>query len=385
MVYGSRFQHGVRRVLYFWHSIGNRALTALSNMFSDLNLTDMETCYKAFKRTIIQNIVIESDRFGFEPEITAKVARLNCVIYEVPINYYGRSYAQGKKITWRDGLAALWFIMKYSLSWRPFVRDQEALNRALVEPPPPEDVGLDTLEAFEGARRYNGWIMDRFRPFIGKRILEIGSGIGNIAIETLAIPGVEAFTATDLSDDSLDILRMRLDGESRLKTAVWDLGQPPPLALEGEKYDTIICSNVLEHIEDHERALDYMHSLLTEGGRLILLVPADQSIFCELDTQLGHYRRYRKTELKEFLEQRSFAVEQVFYHNLVGKLGWWWSGTVRKQKKLKPKQTKQFDSIVPFVRPLDKFLVPLWGGVSVIAVSRTLPRETSEVRRAVHA
>ena len=115
IVFGSRFAGGrPHRVLYFWHSMGNKLLTAMSNMFTDLNLTDMETCYKVFRREIIQSVTIEEDRFGFEPEITAKVARLRCRIYEVGITYNGRTYAEGKKIGWKDGVRAVVCILKYS-------------------------------------------------------------------------------------------------------------------------------------------------------------------------------------------------------------------------------------------------------------------------------
>jgi glycosyltransferase involved in cell wall biosynthesis len=116
VVFGSRFLGGgPHRVLYFWHSVGNAFLTLLSNMFTNLNLTDMETCYKAFRRDILDQITIEEDRFGIEPEITAKVARLNARIYEVAISYHGRTYAEGKKINWRDGISALRCIVKYGL------------------------------------------------------------------------------------------------------------------------------------------------------------------------------------------------------------------------------------------------------------------------------
>lgn len=117
VVFGSRFAGGeCHRVLYFWHSLGNRFLTLLSNMLTDLNLTDMETCYKVFRRSVLERISIEEDRFGFEPEITAKVARLRCRIYEVGISYSGRTYDEGKKIGWQDGLRAIWCILKYNLA-----------------------------------------------------------------------------------------------------------------------------------------------------------------------------------------------------------------------------------------------------------------------------
>jgi glycosyltransferase involved in cell wall biosynthesis len=115
VVYGSRFLGGPHRVLYFWHYIGNTAMTLLSNMFTNLNLTDMETCYKVFRHEVLEGITIESKRFGVEPEITAKVAKGKLRIFEVPISYYGRTYEEGKKITWRDGIMALFTIIKFNV------------------------------------------------------------------------------------------------------------------------------------------------------------------------------------------------------------------------------------------------------------------------------
>jgi glycosyltransferase involved in cell wall biosynthesis len=132
VVYGSRFLGGgPHRVLYFWHSVGNSILTLLSNCLTNINLTDMETCYKAFRREVIQSIPIEEDRFGFEPEITVKVAKRRLRIYEVGISYWGRTYEEGKKIGWRDGIRALWCLLKYSVKERPTPPNAE---QSLVQP-----------------------------------------------------------------------------------------------------------------------------------------------------------------------------------------------------------------------------------------------------------
>jgi glycosyltransferase involved in cell wall biosynthesis len=135
VVYGSRFLGGgPHRVLYFWHSVANSFLTLLSNMITDLNLTDMETCYKVFRREVIQSIPLEEDRFGFEPEVTVKVAKRNLRVYEVGISYWGRTYAEGKKISWKDGFQALWCLAKYAVK-EPHVgqdsarADQQSPNR----------------------------------------------------------------------------------------------------------------------------------------------------------------------------------------------------------------------------------------------------------------
>jgi len=116
VVYGSRFLSGPHRVLFFWHYLGNRFLTTLSNMCSNINLTDMETCYKVFRRSLLEGLPLRSDRFGIEPELTAKFARRRARIFEVPISYRGRTYAEGKKINWQDGFAALWAIVRYNLA-----------------------------------------------------------------------------------------------------------------------------------------------------------------------------------------------------------------------------------------------------------------------------
>jgi glycosyltransferase involved in cell wall biosynthesis len=135
VVYGSRFAGGeCHRVLYFWHSLGNRFLTLLSNAFTNLNLTDMETCYKAFRGDVITSIRIEENRFGFEPEITAKIAERRCRVYEVGISYSGRTYEEGKKIGWRDGFRAIWCIVKY----RP--RRRRAVPRTATSPAPASEV-----------------------------------------------------------------------------------------------------------------------------------------------------------------------------------------------------------------------------------------------------
>ena len=138
-VFGTRFSGEVHRVLYYWHSVGNRILTTLSNMFSNLNLTDMECCYKLFRREILDQVTLEEDRFGFEPEITAKVARLGARIYEVPVSYAGRTYEEGKKIGWKDGFSALRCILKYN-TWKRQPRLVKVAKP--VEQPVIETIGL---------------------------------------------------------------------------------------------------------------------------------------------------------------------------------------------------------------------------------------------------
>lgn len=369
VVYGSRFLYMEHRVLYFRHMIGNKLITLLSNLFTDLTLTDMETCYKAFKREILQNIELRSERFGFEPEVTAKVARLGCCVYEVPIRYYGRSYSEGKKITWKDGIAALGHIVRYSFFDKNFVKDKKAINNVLVSPPPDPDVGVDTLEAFEDAHRYNAWICERAQGAIGERVLEVGSGIGNLVSEVLSRSHVKSLVATDLRATSLSVLRDRFGHDERLATEVWNAEDPAPRSLVDNKFDTVICSNVLEHISDHERALRNIKEILKPGGKLVLLVPSNPSIYSGLDEELGHFRRYTSEELRRVLDVAGFNVHSMISHNLVGAIGWWWAGKVRGRRTLRPNDTKNFDKLVPILKHIDPYITAPCGGVSLIAIA----------------
>jgi 2-polyprenyl-3-methyl-5-hydroxy-6-metoxy-1,4-benzoquinol methylase len=369
VVYGSRFQHGERRVLYFWHSIGNRALTLAGNMLADLNLTDMLTCYKAMRREIAQNIELTTDHFGIECELTLKLARLPLSIYEVPINYYGRTYAQGKKVTWGDGFIMLGSILKTAFSRRPFVRDRAALEAVLATPPPEPEVGIETLEAFESARNYNGWIFSRFAPCLGPRVIEIGSGIGNIVQECLAHPAVQSVTATDLDEKGLAILRDRFGDEPRLNLVAWAANPQLAPELVPGTYDTVICSNVLEHIEDHAGALDGMHQLLAPGGRLVLLVPAHAWAYSAIDRDLGHWRRYSAPQLRSVVSQAGFVIDKLFEHNVTGLAGWLWEGKVLRRQQLGGGSVGLFDKLVPVLRRVDPLLTQAFPGVSLICIA----------------
>src|SRR5579871_1592939 len=181
VVYGSRFLGGgPHRVLYFWHSVGNWLLTLLSNMITNLNMTDMETCYKVFRREVIQSIPIEENRFGFEPEITVKIARRQLRVYEVGISYAGRTYAEGKKIGWKDGLRAFYCIIRYSPLRERFSTKVAGERRNHGGPPPASFDEADeelvaTLDSLDDARQYAEWIYSLIEPHLGERILEVGA------------------------------------------------------------------------------------------------------------------------------------------------------------------------------------------------------------------
>lgn len=334
VVYGSRFAGWPRRVLYFWHSVANKILTTLSNMATDLNLTDMETCYKVFRSEIIQSIPIRSDRFGFEPEITAKVAKLGCRVYEVPISYHGRSQAEGKKIGLKDAFQALWIILKYA-----FVDDVTM------------DTGHSTLRILQrSGGPYYRWQYEKIRPWLGERVLEVGSGIG---IMTRYFLGKDHVTATDVSPTYLRQLQLSFGSYSNVDVRPFDITRNSfPLR---EPYDSVVCLNVLEHIEDDVGALKHIRAVLRPGGRLILYVPADPRLYCEIDHGLGHYRRYRMDEALRKMREAGFRVVHARHHNLIGALGWWVNGRVLGRKALEEGQVRGFSLLLPLLKLEEKF------------------------------
>ncbi|MEW6364136.1 MAG: glycosyltransferase [Acidobacteriota bacterium] len=346
VVYGSRFTGSPRRVLYFWHSVGNRLLTLFSNMMTNLNLTDMETCYKVFRREIIQAIPLRSRRFGFEPEITAKLAKMKVRIYEVPISYHGRSYDEGKKITWKDGLSALWHIFRFS-----------AFGFASADP------AYKSLEAMSAARRFNKWMYDRIRRFVGRRVLEVGSGRGNL---TRFFLKQDRIIASDVDPEHLGILRRQFSALPNCGIMELDLAKFDAATLRDEQLDTIVCLNVLEHVEDDRTALRGIHEALVPGGRMILLVPCYPFLFSSLDSSIGHYRRYRWKDLKAQIEHAGFRVIHHEAFNAVGILGWFINGKMLRRKSVPPLQVRLYDRLV-FLFKIERML-HLPFGLSCIAV-----------------
>ncbi len=348
-VYGSRFQTGgYRRVLYFWHTVGNRLLTTLSNMFTGLNLTDMETGYKAVRALILKSIPLRSDRFGIEPEITAKLARRDCRIFEVPISYRGRSYDEGKKITWRDGLRAVYTILKYRL----------------IDDAYDERYGHDMLLGLSSTHRFNRWIADAIRPWVGRHVLELGSGLGNITLKLLPR---DRYTASDTDPLHLDYLRNRFGDYQRVDIRDLDLEVPGDFDdLEG-RYDTAVCLNVLEHVEQDGLALENIYRTLAPGGRVLVLVPAHPWLYGTLDRVLDHHRRYSRRELRTRFEAAGFEVDRVFSFNRVGSIPWFVNARVLRRRRLGRIQLKVFDTLVWFWRLLDPIL-PL-PGLSLVVVA----------------
>ena len=237
----------------------------------------------------------------------------------------------------------------------------------MPDPVQPGDIaGAETLEIMSAAPRYNAWMYDVVEPFIGKRVLEVGSGIGNMS-ELILRSRPERLVLTDLDPFYRERLAERFGNQPEVRIDRLEL--PDPTARErfgSERIDTIVALNVVEHIENDVGALATMREILTSGGRIVILVPALQAIYGEMDRALGHYRRYGKDSLGRIFRAAGFRVERLLWFNRVGVVGWWFNGRIRKVTRIPLDQLKRFDAIVPWLRM--ERVVPLPFGQSVIGV-----------------
>src|SRR5690348_4515335 len=255
-VFGSRYLAGEQtRVLPFWHSMINKTLTTISNMFCNLNLTDMETCYKVFRTDLLKSIPIRSDRFGFEPEIAMKSAKRKLRIYEVPISYHGRTYEEGKKIGWRDGLKALGVIFKFWL-----------IDDLYATP-----YGRGVLNNLSGTPQYLSWLARTLRPYLGDTVLEVGAGIGNLSGRLMARR--LQYVATEADALHLHALRNRFLRTPNVQVRRVDPAAPADFADLEDPFDTALAINVLEYMDDPAGTIRSLERSVKPGGRLITLVP----------------------------------------------------------------------------------------------------------------
>ncbi len=348
VVFGSRFaMAGGRRVLYYWHSIANWILTTLCNIASDLNLTDMETCYKMFRTSLLQSIPLRSERFGIEPELTIKVAKRQARVFEVPISYRGRTYEEGKKIGMGDAFAAVWSILRFWASPDVYIEN-----------------GPDILDALAEANRFNRWMADTITPYIGKDVLELGAGMGNLTRHLSRRR--RSYVATDIDREHLARLAIRLQHRPNVRTAVCDLTCAGDFANFEQQMDTVVCLNVLEHIDDDLAGLRHIYSTLRQGGRAIVLVPQGAGVYGTLDQVLGHFRRYTHDELASKMKATGFRVESVLEFNRVTYPGWYLNGRILKRRNFGRFQLSVFDRLVPLWRRIDRFLP--WSPTSIIGV-----------------
>ncbi len=349
-VFGSRYLVSEQtRALPFWHSMINKYLTLLSNMFCNLNLTDMETCYKVFRTDLLKSIPIRSNRFGFEPEITMKCAKRKLRIYEVPISYHGRTYEEGKKIGWKDGLKALGVILRYWL-----------IDDLYAEP-----YGRAFLNNLTGTPQYLSWLTSVLRPHLGDTVLELGAGIGNISGRLMGRRLL--YLAAEKDPVYLHALNNRFLRTPNVSVLRLDPERPEDFQKVGGPFDTVLSVNVLEALDHPETAIASAAGILKEGGSMVVLVPQGPALFGTLDRTLGHRRRFSQADLRALLSKHGLLVKQIYQLNKIGTPGWWLYGKLLRRKHISKLMLKIFDKTVWIWRRVD-WLLP-WRGLSLIAVA----------------
>jgi glycosyltransferase involved in cell wall biosynthesis/phospholipid N-methyltransferase len=360
-VFGSRFlAGGYKRALFFRHALGNKFLTFLCDLFCDLNLTDMETCYKMVRNSLLQTIPLESSTFDVEPELTIKLAKRGARIFEVPISYSGRTYVEGKKIGWKDGVRALWAILRYSASGKLYTDDEH---------------GGEILDRLNQAPRFNKWMADTIRPYVGKRVLEVGAGVGNM---TLNLIPRHVYWATDINPNYLAYLKTLRPTRPYLSVAYTHAEQRETFPVDQE-FDTVVCLNVVEHVPDDVAALSNIWHALEPGGRAIVLVPCGPKLYGTLDEVLGHCRRYTEPALRAVAERAGFQVEQILKFNRPGVPAWWWNGRVLRRRTFGLAQIRALNVLTPIFRRIDSALP--FPPLSLIAILRKDRPERTPVDR----
>ena len=350
-VFGSRYLAGGQtRVLLFWHSMMNKLLTTISNMFCNLKLTDMETCYKVFRTDLLKSIPIRSDRFGFEPEIVMKSAKRKLRIYEVPISYHGRSYEEGKKIGWKDGVKALGVILRFWL-----------IDDLYAAP-----YGRAFLDNLTGTPQYLSWLARVLRPHVGDTVLEVGAGIGNISARLMSRRLL--YVAGEKDPLYLHALRNRFLRAPNVTVRQMDPACARDFEGLGETFDTVLCVNVLEYVEDPAATLSLLRGTLRPGGTLMILVPQGHGLYGSLDRAMGHKRRFEREEMIALVHAAGLKVETARNFNKISAPSWWLYSRVLSTSHISKVALKLFDKSVWVWRRIDRVLP--WRGLSLILAAR---------------
>ena len=365
-VFGSRFAGGgVRRILMYRHQLANKLLTFLCNLVSNLNLTDVESCYKAIRTPLFQSIPIASNDFRIEPELAIKLAKREAEIFEVLVSYYGRTYSEGKKIGWKDGVLALLAIIRFGLGDQIY-RDDE--------------YGSQILARLARAPRFNLWMADVIRPFCGERVLEIGSGVGNLS---RALLPRSQYVASDVNPLYLQTLSGLAAANPYLSATYCDVSDLSSFPRTEGGFDTVVCLNVIEHVGDDRASLRNIRSVLGKHGRAIVLVPQGMWNYGTLDEVLGHRRRYTRESLGALASDCDMRIEELIEFNRTGTIAWFLNGKLLRRRNFNLGQIWMLNLLTPLMRWYDRFLpVP---ALSLIAVMTPVETASSEAGQRTHA
>lgn len=350
-VFGSRFlSTDYRRVPFFKHSIGNRLLTSLSNLMTDLYLTDMQTYYKMVRTRLLQSIPLRSDDGSFDAELTAKLAKRGAAIHDVPIRYVGRDTLERKGFHWKDGMKSIKSILYWKLVDDIYGEDQ---------------YGSEILSSLQHVQKFNKWMAEVIQEHVGSRVLEIGAGLGSLTVHL--IPR-ERYLATDINPDYLLYLQNQSLGKAYFGVQKLDLCDVDAFSRLREQFDTIICLNVLEHVQQNETALKNMYQALEPGGKAIILVPQGKWLYSVADEVLEHVKRYTMDELKQEVEDAGFQVVSTADYNKISVPAWFFNGKILRKKTFSSVQLKIVNTMTPVFKHLDQ-VVP-WHGLSAIVVAQ---------------
>jgi SAM-dependent methyltransferase len=345
-VYGNRFG-AERAVGSYFGSIAGGGLRLLSNAITNLDLHDPECGVKAFSGEALRAMSLTSPDEGIDAELTFKIAAQFYRVFEVPLRY--------SRAPRRDSperlLAEARTLLRYAA-----VNDADNLHE-----------GYNTLLRMDGAPRYNAWLGRKLRAHLGKRVLEVGAGIGTITRQIES--GRELLLALEVDAFYVEKLKNLFAQKPHVKpllsgveTADWDELLP-------YRIDSVVLSNVLEHIEDDAAAVANFRRVLEPGGRLLVLVPALPQLFGSIDEAVGHFRRYTPRTLRAVLEGQGFQVEHIEWLNLLGIPGWFANGRIFKRRAVPPLQLALYDRVSPLLASLeDRFPIPV--GMSLLAVAR---------------
>jgi len=355
VVMGSRFMsHAARRPLGFWQAVANRVLSGLAGMMSGVEISDVETGYKAFRTSLGKTVPLRSNRFGLDPELIIQFARRHASFMEVPISYQGRTAEQGKKIGVSDAFSGMATIIRTRL-----------FSASHTDP------AADMLEAMSGARNFNRWMADTISPWVRGDAIELGAGIGNLTV--MLANKCRSYLATDTDPDHLSELRSRTAYLPKVKLGMCELSSSSDMAPLKDTADTVICLNVLEHVADDVSGLNNIYECLRPGGVAIILVPQGQSAFGSLDEVLEHKRRYSEQELRRKMSDAGLEVKHLIEFNRATWPGWYLNSKILRRRTLSRFQLTCFDMSVPLWRRIDRALP--WPPTSLIAIGIATGKE----------
>jgi SAM-dependent methyltransferase len=367
VVYGSRFK-GSAAGLYYSHRVANRLLNLMVNVAFNRYLSDVYTGYKVFTRNAFSGLRLTARSFTVEMELTSHFLRKGLVIFEVPISYRARTYAEGKKIHFRDGFLAVGAVLRYRLRQAPHelgpaarrAPDSPGAARSLDGGATIHTLGLEDLTA---ARRYRRYLFSLLAPHLGRQVLEVGAGLGDFSAQLV---DRERLVVSDSDPVCLRVLEERFAGQPGVEVVSGDpasLKVAPPV-------DTVVAINVLERLADDAAALRGMAEVVVDGGRLLLLVPGYPRLAGHFDEALGHVRRYTPDSLRRTVEAAGLVPEVVRPVNFLGGLAWWAAVRVGGQGRPTPALVRLYDRLViPAERALERRLQPRFGQ-SVLCVAR---------------